>query len=277
MNLDLLPPLDRIYPVSQEAQRIYREQGYIHLRDVCSPYELLPYADAIRDACLTGARSLAPLEERDTYGRAFIQVMNLWRTDEAVAKFVLAKRFAQIAADLMDVDGVRLYHDQALFKEPGGGHTPWHQDQYYWPLDGAKTITMWMPLKTIQADMMAMKFAVSSHAGGPITMLDISDGSERYFSHYIAEKRLAMHQIQEMAMGDATFHDGWTLHGAPENMTDRMREVMTVIYFEDGAVISEPQNDARANDLASWFPGQQPGERAGGELNPLLFSRSRSG
>ena len=39
-----------------------------------------------------------------------------------------------------------LYHDQALFKEPGGGPTPWHQDQYYWPFDTDKTITMWMPL-----------------------------------------------------------------------------------------------------------------------------------
>lgn len=27
------------------------------------------------------------------------------------------------------VDGVRIYHDQALFKGPGGGHTPWHCDQ----------------------------------------------------------------------------------------------------------------------------------------------------
>ena len=36
---------------------------------------------------------------------------------------------------------VRLYHDQALFKEAGGGITPWHQDQHYWPLDTDRTIT----------------------------------------------------------------------------------------------------------------------------------------
>ena len=59
--------------------------------------------------------------------------MNLWAVDDAVKQFTLAKRFAKIAADLLGVDKVRLYHDQALYKEPGGGFTPWHQDQYYWP------------------------------------------------------------------------------------------------------------------------------------------------
>lgn len=39
------------------------------------------------------------LEERDTYGQAFLQIMNLLEVDEEVRKFTLAKRFAKIAAD----------------------------------------------------------------------------------------------------------------------------------------------------------------------------------
>jgi len=39
---------------------------------------------------------------------------------------------------------VRIYHDHALFKEAGGRATYWHQDQYYWPLDTADTVTMAM-------------------------------------------------------------------------------------------------------------------------------------
>jgi hypothetical protein len=50
-----------------------------------------------------------------------------------------------------------------------------------------------------------------------------------------------------------------------------MREVMTIIYFEDGAVITEPDSDSRRNDLASWFPGQMPGELAASELNPRVW------
>ena len=59
---------------------------------------------------------------------------------------MFAPRFAEVAARLLGVEGVRLYHDQGLFKEPGGGPTPWHQDGYYWPLDTERTITLWMPL-----------------------------------------------------------------------------------------------------------------------------------
>lgn len=42
---------------------------------------------------------------------------------------------------------MRLYHDQALNKEPGGGYTPWHCDQYYWPVQSDKIVTAWVPLQ----------------------------------------------------------------------------------------------------------------------------------
>ena len=87
------------------------------------------YRPVILDAADRYNTEKRKMEDRDTYGKAFLQIMNLWEVDEAVRKFTLAKRLAQIAADLMGVKNVRLYHDQALFKEAGGGHTPWHQDQ----------------------------------------------------------------------------------------------------------------------------------------------------
>src|SRR6185312_10791097 len=119
----------------------------------CSPEEIARYREVIVDATMRHNSETRPLEERDTYGKAFLQVMNLWTVDERVKPFVLSRRFAGIAAQLMAVDRVRLYHDQALFKEPGGGHTPWHQDQFYWPLASDRTITMWMPLVDISAIM----------------------------------------------------------------------------------------------------------------------------
>jgi ectoine hydroxylase-related dioxygenase (phytanoyl-CoA dioxygenase family) len=268
-----LPPLDGIYPITESMHREYQQRGYVLLRDVCTPRELAPYAEAIRDTAIAQSQHYLPLEQRDTYGKAFLQIVNLWKMDPVVAQFVAAKRFGQIAADLMGVRGVRLYHDQALFKEAGGGPTPWHQDQFYWPLDGVKTVTMWMPLVHVTADMMAMKFVPGTHAGGPISMTAISDASDKFFNDYIHGRGMTMHQIQEMSPGDATFHDGWTLHGAPGNATDRMREVMTIIFFEDGARVSEPDSDFRRNDQAAFFPGTQPGDLAATEMNPLVYSR----
>lgn len=268
-----LPDLSSLYPVTSAQKAEYQERGYVLLREVCTFDEIEAHAAVIRDTALTHSRETRPMEERDTYGKAFLQIINLWQKNPEAAVFATAQRFGQIAADLMGVDGVRLYHDQALFKEPFGGPTPWHQDQFYWPLDGVKCVTMWMPMVRIEPDMMAMKFVPGTHLDGPITMKEISDDSEGFFNDFIHSNKLPIHQVQEMMPGDATFHDGWTLHGAPGNATDRMREVMTLIFFADGGKISTPTNSFREADMAGFFPGQQPGELAASPLNPLVYSR----
>jgi ectoine hydroxylase-related dioxygenase (phytanoyl-CoA dioxygenase family) len=74
-----------------------------------------------------------------------------------------------------------------------------------------------------------------------------------------------------LAAGDATFHAGWTLHRAPGNPTPHPRPVMTVIYFADGARVSEPDSVYQQFDLATWLPGLQPGEVAASRLNPRLW------
>jgi ectoine hydroxylase-related dioxygenase (phytanoyl-CoA dioxygenase family) len=83
--------------------------------------------------------------------------------NEKIKEFVHSKRFAQIASNLMKVNGVRLYHDQALLKPSKGAATPWHQDQYYWPLETKNTITMWMALKDCPKEMGPMIFGKGTH------------------------------------------------------------------------------------------------------------------
>jgi ectoine hydroxylase-related dioxygenase (phytanoyl-CoA dioxygenase family) len=210
------------------------------------------------------------LNDRDTYGKAFLQTTNLWIRDETIKEFVFNRRFAQTAADLLGVEKVRLYHDQALFKEPGGGHTPWHQDKFYWPLDIDKMITMWMPLVDAGEEMGLMRFASGSHKHGAVKSVEISDESETFYSEYISQHGFPIDGPTAMSAGDATFHLGWTIHSAGPNRTSRMREVMTIIYFADGARIIEPTDEFQRADLDAWFPGQKPGEVAGTLLNPVL-------
>lgn len=269
-----LPDLNDSYTVTGEQAASYRENGHIVLRQVASAHEIAGYRPAIADFVREHNNQSKPLHERDTYGKAFIQIGNLWMKNEAARKFVLARRFAQIAADLMGVNGVRLYHDQALFKEPGGGHTPWHQDQIYWPLDTPNTITMWMPLVPVTEEVGSMTFASGSHKFGYISKTVISDESHRTLGAYIESKGLEKANYGALAAGDATFHAGWTLHAAPGNPTETMREVMTIIYYADGERVAEPDSNARKNDLEACFPGLKPGDVAATHLNPLLFSRA---
>jgi len=270
----VLPELSADYSVSADQVASYQQQGHVALRGVASPEEVAAYRPILAEAVARYKTETRPLAERDTYGKAFLQVTNLWERDEAVRRFVMARRFAKIAADLMGVEGVRLYHDQALFKEPGGGRTPWHQDQYYWPMDTPHTITLWMPLVDVSVEMGVMSFASGSQRHGYLGKFKISDESDQVFQQLIAERGLSLDCHDGLAAGDATFHSGWTLHNADGNSTGVMREVMTIIYLADGAHILEPDHQNREEDLKRWFPGLRPGDLAASPLNPLLYKRA---
>jgi len=250
----------------------FARDGHVVVRHLASAAELAPVIGPLLAAAEERRFDRRPLDERDTYGKAFIQSANLWEADPMVAGFTLGRRFAHVAAQLLDVDGVRLYHDQALIKEPGGGHTPWHQDQHYWPLDTDRTITMWMALDDIPGEVGSMTFASGSHLLGDLGRYAIGDESQGHFEALVTEQGLARSTHGAMAAGDATFHTGWTLHSAGANPTDRVRPVMTVIYFADGTqVIPEIDDVYRRLDLMLWLPGCEPGDPAVSEKNPLLW------
>ncbi|MES2459634.1 MAG: phytanoyl-CoA dioxygenase family protein, partial [Armatimonadota bacterium] len=273
---DSLPALDSPYPLTSDAIAGYQRDGFALLREVASPDEVAAYRAFITGLTNEYAKGYKPLDQRDTYGKAFIQLTNLWQRQEAIARFTMARRFARIAAELMGVDGVRIYHDQALYKEAGGGHTPWHQDQQYWPLDGVPCVTLWMPLVDADENMGTMRFAAGSQNLGYLGPQNISDDSEARFGQMIADAGYEVISVGAMKAGDATFHNGWTLHGAPGNSSaSTTREVMTIIYLADGAVISVPDTKQREGDLAAWFPGLKPGDSAASLLNPLVYHKEK--
>jgi ectoine hydroxylase-related dioxygenase (phytanoyl-CoA dioxygenase family) len=261
--------VSRVEEANPLSKRLWRD-GHVFIAGAADRDHFDEQRRAIRSSVKRLADERREIENRDTYGKAFLQVTNLWRKDDAVRKFVFDRKLAQIAADLLEVEKVRLYHDQALFKEPGGGHTPWHQDKFYWPLDTHKMITMWMPLVDIDEEMGVVRFASGSHELGGVRNVEISDESEDFYTRYLAERQFQIDGPARMSAGDATFHLGWTIHSAGPNRTDRMREVMTVIYFADGARITDPDSEFQRADLEAWFPGQQPGEVAASPLNPVL-------
>ena len=264
------PDLSTPFELSAQQIEEYRAKGHVMVRGLLSPTEVEHYRQAILSAVQRLNRETRPLEERDTYAKAFLQIMNLWVQDDAVKPLVLSARLGTVAAQLMGVDRARLYHDQALFKEAGGGPTPWHQDQHYWPLDTNNTVTMWMPLIDADTSMGTMRFASGSQSEGYLGDMPISDESERMFEEFVAKKGYKIVASGAMKAGDATFHSGWTLHGAPGNSSNQTREVMTIIYYPDGTKVGSADNANRQADLKTWLPGLQPGELAASPLNPVV-------
>ena len=271
MRADAACRLSQTYPLSSEQVDAYARDGHVFLPQLLPAEALASFREAIVATADRHSTESRPLEERDTYGKAFLQIFNLWTRNETARRFVLAPRFAQVAAQLMGVDAVRIYHDQALFKEPGGGITPWHQDQHYWPLNTDRTITLWMPLVDISEDMGMMQFASGAHRLGQIANQTISDASEAFYADYIAREGLPIAGEPRARAGDASLHAGWALHRAMPNASSKRREVMTAIYFADGARVENPVRPETRGDLQAWLENLPPGALAATRLNPVVW------
>ena len=267
--------LDSDYSVAAEYIEYFKENGYIKLKDVLSPETLDYYREVISEQVKLLNTQHLPLEERDLYHRAFLQVSNIWRKNDIVKRFAFSRRLAKIAADLLEVSGVRIYHDQALYKEPGGGFTPWHADQQYWPLASEKSVTVWIPLQETPLEMGPLSFAMGSHKKGFARDLPIGEESETKIAEIVKRENMS-HLASSFDLGEVSYHYGWTLHRAGPNSTDKARAVMTVIYMDEDMKLAEPANENQKVDRDVFCPGVKVGEVIKTDMNPLLFSYRNS-
>ncbi|WP_433443275.1 phytanoyl-CoA dioxygenase family protein [Nonomuraea sp. CA-141351] len=262
--------LESRYDLDAAALRHFNDNGFVKLPGVLDAGTIAAYEPEITSKVIELNTQHLSLAERDTYGKAFLQVTNLWRHSDLVRELVLSPRLARIAAELLGVDGVRLYHDQALYKEPGGGFTPWHADQYYWPLATDRTVTVWIPLQETPAEMGPLAFAAGSHRFEYGRDLPISDESERELQQALAARDFP-HVETPYRLGEVSYHLGWTFHHAAPNRSDIPRRVMTVIYMDADITVSRPVNGNQRADLSAWLPGAEVGAVPDTPLNPVLY------
>jgi ectoine hydroxylase-related dioxygenase (phytanoyl-CoA dioxygenase family) len=259
-------------PMSLTTEQIefYQTNRYIKIKNVLSP-EVVNHFNKVVTARVEKMKTeTRPLEQRDTYGKAFLQLMNLWMEDEAVKELVFSPRIAKLAADLIKVNGVRLYHDQALYKEAGGGITPWHADQYYWPLSNDNTVTAWIPLQKTPLEMGPLEFSAGSHIIQEGRDLAIGDQSETVISKQLRVTDFT-HVVEPFDIGEISFHSGWIFHRAGANQTDLTRKVMTIIYMDKDMRLKAPENDGQQNDWDTWCPGANIDAIINTPLNPVLY------
>ena len=269
---DVAAELEAPLPVTDDQRRRFREQGYLKIPGVFSG-ATLAWIDGTISRLVETNNPLAgvPMESRDTYGKAFIQVFNLWLKSDEARAVSRSRRLAGIATALLGTAGVRMWHDQALFKEPGGGFTPWHADQQYWPMASALCATAWIPLHAVPLERGPLSFAPGSHLKRIGRDLVISDESERLIREGIATEGIT-EVIEPYAAGEVSFHLGWTLHRAGPNTTTEVRRVHTVIYMDEAMRLAQPKNASQEADHRAWTPSTLVGEVMADALNPVLYS-----
>lgn len=267
--LSIVNFLKEPYVLTDEQVAFFEKNRYIKLKEVLNAETLAFYNEAISKRVNVMNTVNTKLEERSTYGKAFLQLFNLWREDDIVRELVFSKRLAKIATDLMQTAGARIYHDQALFKEGGGGITPWHADQYYWPLETDKTVTAWIPLQAIPLESGPLEFSAGSHQIVEGRELEIGDESE-----ILIQQRLRVtdfkHVIEPFDAGEISFHSGWVFHRAGANTTAEVRKVMTIIYMDKNMKLKSPENKNQVDDWNTWCPGAVIGEVIDTPLNPVV-------
>ncbi|MGH9210710.1 MAG: phytanoyl-CoA dioxygenase family protein [Acidimicrobiales bacterium] len=225
--------------VSSELVERFEAEGYVVVPGLLSLDELARYQVAVRSA--VAARKVhdqRAMAERTVYEQSFVQCQNLWEDFPEVRPLTFHPTVAQAAAELIRADAVRLFHDQALFKEHGGRETDPHQDLPYWPMAEPEAVTAWIPFDGSTLQSGCMGYVPGSHRLGIRKFINIFRDSTERIGEQARELMVVDPVYVEVPRGSVAFHHGLTAHLARPNESGSTREVHTMIYFRDGCTRS---------------------------------------
>ncbi len=247
----------------------FHRDGYAVVDGVLTDVELDHYEPLVTGAVAARKRDAKPLEERSPYEQSFHQCINLWEDFPAVRPLTFHPRVGQAAAELLGIDAIRLWHDQALYKEAGGRATDAHQDHGYWPIRELDTVTAWIPLRGSTLANGAMGYLPGSHAVGIRKFVNIFQAEDPAALLDSPEIAGIEPVFVEVPRGSVAFHHGLTVHMAGPNTTAEDRAVHTIIYLADGCT--------RRN--AMWHPsvdrdGIEVGAPIAGACTPIVWPRA---
>jgi len=206
-------------------------------------------------------------EDADYFGKVFDQLINLWQTDKGAREIMLDERLGKMAAQLAGVDGIRIWHDQALIKRPWANPTAWHLDTPFWSFSDRNAISIWVALDNATLENGCLFFIPGSHKQTNFDKITIGRNMDGIFDVYPQLKN-TMPIAAPMKAGSCSFHNGLTVHGANANMTSGFRRAMTCAYMPDGNVYNGEPNilpDAYVEKLKIGDSINND------ELNPLIY------
>jgi ectoine hydroxylase-related dioxygenase (phytanoyl-CoA dioxygenase family) len=255
--------------VSAEVTESFRAQGFAVVPDLLTDAELERFGAAVAQAVSERKRAdRRALAEKSRYEQSFIQCQNLWEDYPEVRPLDFHARVGQAAAELLGVERIRLWHDQALYKEPGGRETDPHQDHPYWPIEEPLTVTAWIPFEGSTLESGAMGYVPGSHRLGLREFVNIFRDEPE---DLLARPELAGAEpvFVEVPAGSVAYHHGLTAHLAKPNRTARPRAVHTVIYFADGC----HRRTGKQTHPSVDRPGIPPGGVIDSAVTPIAWPR----
>jgi len=267
------------HQLTKEQIESYQSAGFVVIEDFLSEEELEHWRKTVTNAVKERAGIKIPgkeirigeadgiNEDADYFGKVFDQLLNLWQTDEDVREIMLDERIGKMAAQLAGVDGIRIWHDQALIKRPWANPTAWHLDTPFWSFSDRNAISIWVALDNATLENGCLFFIPGSHKQTNFDKITIGRNMDGIFDVYPQLKN-TMPIAAPMKAGSCSFHNGLTVHGANANMTSGFRRAMTCAYMPDGNVYNGEPNilpDAYVRKLKIGDSLNND------ELNPLIY------
>jgi ectoine hydroxylase-related dioxygenase (phytanoyl-CoA dioxygenase family) len=266
--------------ISPSQIDFYQQNGYLLIEDFLNVTELEIWREAISSAMnerdgqkipgRTGkiGESDGINKDAEYYNKVFDQMINLWQTNTRVEKIMLDENIGRMAAQLAGVDGIRIWHDQALIKRPRANPTSWHLDTPFWSFTDRNALSIWVALDDATLENGCLFFIPGSQKITGFENPGIGKNMDSIFGFYpalINSPAIAA----PMKAGSCSFHNGLTIHGAHANMTHGFRRAMTCAYMPDGNVF---------NGQANILPESYLSELKIGDLlnnnnqNPLIYT-----
>ncbi|MDG1275510.1 MAG: phytanoyl-CoA dioxygenase family protein [Alphaproteobacteria bacterium] len=263
--------LSKPYTVTNSQRLDFRKNGFIKLPNVLSGGAV---ARLRQDLLQLLEQSFRPKTNINDNNR-FLSLEMMWLQNTLLKSYVLSPRIAKISADLLGVESVRLYHDNALAKEPGCGRTPWHCDDDHFPLATQDVVTAWIPAQPIPSAMGPLAFAKPLSVFELVKDIDFNKFDTSYDKQIAAVFKSNNVTIDDspFALGEVSFHHNRSFHTAGKNKTTRTRVVLANTFFADGArVVDQPT--MVSGDWQKFIPGVGPGEVAASKLNPICWPQN---
>lgn len=257
-------------PLDREI-RAFQRDGAVVLRGVLSLEEVTQLRSGV-DAVLGSPSDSAVKNGVPGAPGTFFEDFCTWQQVPDFEAVIRGSALAEAAAQLMRSREVRLFHDHILVKEAGAtAKTPWHQDQPFYCVDGAQTVSFWVPLDHVQRES-TLEFVAGSHAGAWFMPRSFFSGDTMVFEEGSLEEvpdveaeREAFDILGwELEPGDAVAFNMLTLHAAAGSPT-RRRAFSLRLLGDD--VRFAP----RAHGTSPAFPGLEGRLDAGAPMDDGLF------
>ena len=270
------------HQLNNDQIQSYRDNGFIVIDDFLTPDELEHWRKAVTMAVQERGGIKIPgkeikvgeadgiNEDADYYAKVFDQLLNLWQTSEQVKELMFDQRIGKMAAQLAGVDGIRIWHDQALIKRPWGNPTAWHLDTPFWSFSDRNAISIWIALDNATLENGCLYFIPGSHKQTGFNKIAIGRNMDGIFDVY-PELKTSATVAAPMKAGSCSFHNGLTIHGANANMTSGFRRAMTCAYMPDGNIYNGEPNILPDAYLANLKVGDVLNNN---DQNPLIYHAS---